>query len=247
MYLTLTLHAGYKLESCEPGWCFRSAVGTALPSRFSLWSDAAEGQDRSRVEAILSQIQALTQKPDADILADASSEDSAAPSSSASASALPAATASSEAPAASASDVPAASVEKRHRGMHHSRYSSRYRGRVHPRDFMLMERDPTMTPDEEAIVKAYGEGFSTAKLFAGTNGSKLGFVTQWINDAVDGLLASDSLNEDLAGCVTRPRPRCVPMLILPCRLYADWFKRGIEDAEEALRALIADNGASQQA
>lgn len=243
---------GYKLESCEPGWCFRSAVGTALPSHFSLWSRGAGKEDHSKDFDILSKVALIAQKAESDILTGVSSS-SAAPASASAASSLPAQQYLADAPstadlaaeyAASSStdsalaDEPTdAPLEKRHRGLHHSRY--RYNGqRVHPRDFLPSRRAVDFTPEEKIIVRAYADGFETAKTFAAADGSKLGFVDQWISDAMKRLTTAGELEADFEGCVVLSLILSRLLLTRKHRLYPTYFRQGLKEAEDQITVLM---------
>lgn len=76
-----------------------------------------------------------------------------------------------------------------------------------------------MTDEQRSIVKGYSDGFTTARLFATYNTSKLGFVGQYIADSLTAL----------RGTVIASGTEI---------FYRDGFTEGLKEGEEAVSAII---------
>lgn len=69
-----------------------------------------------------------------------------------------------------------------------------------------------MTPIQRTVAKGYSDGFLTAKVFASHDGSKLGFIGQYIEDSIR------VLGPDVVDPGTE-------------RSYRQGFMKGLEDGE----------------
>jgi hypothetical protein len=74
-----------------------------------------------------------------------------------------------------------------------------------------------MTPTQRCITKSYSDGFLTAKAFAVYEGSKLGFIGQYIEDSMH-MLGPTVVPPEMKGT------------------YRQWFMRGLQDGEAKIRA-----------
>ena len=104
------------------------------------------------------------------------------------------------------------------------------RHRKHPRHFGKADRlvsrlgKRTSSTVEQAISLGYSDGFQTGRTFAATNLSKLGFVNQFINDA----LASHIANQEIEASDRT--------------YYLQWFQSGLKDSEALVYQAITAQG-----
>lgn len=102
--------------------------------------------------------------------------------------------------------------------------------RKHPRSFTLAgrwkpkKRGPSSS--EQAISLGYSEGFETGRSFAARNLSKLGFISQFIEDS----LAEHIGNQDIDP--------------VEADYYRQWFAKGLADSEALVNQAIAAAGPS---
>lgn len=146
----------YAKELCDLGWCFKNAVGQALPATFSSYpNDTAipptQGPSPNSPVLPLALQNAISQLTPPSVNTVESLNSS-----------LPSSTLSS-APSVSSSlssilptSTPA--LAKRHRAFHHRPSNRRQRTRKHPRDFDYTERD--LSPSQNAISQGYDDGFT---------------------------------------------------------------------------------------
>ncbi|KAH9857066.1 glycoside hydrolase [Lenzites betulinus] len=161
----------YNKEDCldDPGWCFKAAVGTSLPSSFFTYGKGPLA-DPSRLPAL------------ADMVADMNApthEDMAATR-------YPSATNGYSAANTGTPEVGLFPVSRRSR--HRSRRSQKVSNRptTAPGRRDTAEQLPS-DPSQRAISKGYSDGFLTAKIFALYGMSKLGFTGQYIADSISHL------------------------------------------------------------
>jgi glucan 1,3-beta-glucosidase len=159
---SIRLFAAYFKEGCygDPGWCFKAAVGTSLPSTF--WSYPQRHMDDSQLQSILDTIADTDPPPPSDVLAKFQQNAAAASFLSAQLHASP------------SDGVP------RTHDLHH-RFEA-----IHLRQLMqdpFEQRDLTST--QRSILQGYADGFATGKMFAVKGKlSKVGFVGQYMFDNI---------------------------------------------------------------
>ncbi|KAH9952177.1 glycoside hydrolase superfamily [Amylocystis lapponica] len=154
----------YNKEACfdDPGWCFRAAVGTSLPSSFFSYGQPAV-TDPSQLPSLADLVSDMNTPPASQIIASAQETPTTSPSS---------------------YDPPSAplnrrQVIRRHGASHHwRRRATSFLSQSQRRD------GADMSPTQQSITRGYSDGFLTAKIFAVYGWSKLGFTGQYISDSI---------------------------------------------------------------
>lgn len=84
----------------------------------------------------------------------------------------------------------------------------------------MMSGSSGMTPTQVATAKGYSDGFQTAKVFALSSGSRLGFTDQYIADSLAALVNTNAGSQQQ-------------------QLYTEWFLRGLADGESQVATVLA--------
>jgi len=171
-------HQGYNKEDCtsDEGWCFKDAVGKALPSTFFSYTVQKSGST-VLTPAISSAVLDIHVPNQATIL-NRAAQDSVlevwGPE-------IPAHT-------EPVSDPSKQSLGSRliTRKEHGHRFLAVHFRRQTPLPTPLTQRS-ALSVSQEAVVKGYSDGFNTAKIFASNGLSKLGFEGQYIEDSLRSL------------------------------------------------------------
>ncbi|KAL1749229.1 glycoside hydrolase superfamily [Schizophyllum fasciatum] len=107
----------------------------------------------------------------------------------------------------------------------------------------LADRDTasgvTSTPSDPQVAfsRGYADGFLTAKAFALEGGSRLGFKGQYVMDSMASLVAGGTQ----VGTGVTPPDGAAGSIVAPGteQRYRDGFFAGLQDAEDAIRAVMA--------
>lgn len=194
----------YKKEGCDddPGWCFRDAVNNSLPATFYSYGQAQTTPTQIHTSNSYTNVQVPSV---ADILASATTLsgnpigvwDEYAPASKTFAVDIWAS------PVLNAGFKRSDSLDQKHTGVPDG----------NPSMPTSSANGTDMTPSQRCIAKSYSDGFLTAKAFAMYDGSKLGFIGQYIEDSI----------QILGPTVVPPEMRGT---------YRQWFMKGLQDGEK---------------
>src|SRR5882762_6798226 len=199
------LIVAYKKDGCagDLGWCFKDAVNNCLPATFYSYGQPQATNPAKSESALFAKMQPPSV---ADILASAQKHPG-----------TPNGVSDDFAPASKtyAADDWASSA---------TTASAGFRRNVSPDPLTpFVDRDSyggmDMTPAQRSIAKGYLDGFLTAKIFASSNTSKLGFKGQYIEDSICAL---------------------GPTVVAPGTegLYRLWFMSGLQDGETIIKATL---------
>jgi glucan 1,3-beta-glucosidase len=192
------LFAAYMKEGCEddPGWCFKAAVNNSLPATFfSYGQDSIT--DPWHIQALATTIANMTAPSTSDILA------------------MPLGiVAAPGAPPTSRREVSPELLYKTPR-FHHRFEAIHLRRDWRRNNISAMDQ----SAGQRSIARGYSDGFLTAKFFASSKLSKLGFVGQYIMDSTT----------QLGPSVISPGTESN---------YHDAFIKGLEDGQGIVMSVV---------
>lgn len=219
----------YNMENCDSDldWCFKSAVGSSLPSTF--FSYNSTGTPTPNKALFIAHSVANLDLPSMDEVLDqaASSSSSDTPAATSTDSTSVSSDYASSTTSATDSSETSTSADlkrdlpQRFLSIHSRRslHSDMTRHHIKRDSSSLPATLANLTATERSITKGYSDGFLTAKIFAQYGMSRLGFTGQYIQDSLA------AINSSIVAPGTEGE-------------YTAWFNNGLKDAERMIGTAV---------